>query len=35
MLRRMPEGNFPDNGMAMPKEHWDQWLKWASASGMW
>ena len=35
LLRRMPEGSFEENRVSMPKEHWDQWLKWARASGMW
>jgi tetratricopeptide (TPR) repeat protein len=35
LLRRMPAESFAANQESMPKEHWDQWLKWASASGMW
>jgi tetratricopeptide (TPR) repeat protein len=35
LLRRMPPESFAENRVSMPKDHWDQWLKWASASGMW
>lgn len=35
LLRRMPPESFAENQNSMPKEHWDQWLKWASNSGMW
>lgn len=35
LLRRMPPESFEANRVSMPKDHWDQWLKWASASGMW
>jgi len=35
LLRRMPAEAFKDGSFAMPKEYWEQWLKWTSDAGMW
>ncbi|CAN5648429.1 hypothetical protein BH09PLA1_BH09PLA1_22030 [soil metagenome] len=35
MLRRIPAEAFKDGTFPMPKEYWEQWLKWTSESGMW
>jgi tetratricopeptide (TPR) repeat protein len=35
LLRRMPQSAFKDGSFAMPKEYWEQWLKWTSDAGMW
>ncbi len=35
LLRRMPADAFKDGSFSMPKEYWEQWLKWTSGSGMW
>jgi tetratricopeptide (TPR) repeat protein len=35
LLRKMPAESFAEGQGGMQKDHWDQWLKWASASGMW
>jgi len=35
MLQHMPPEAFADGSFSMPKKYWDQWLQWASASGMW
>lgn len=35
MLRRMPPEAFTDGTFTMPKQYWEQWLKWTSDSGMW
>lgn len=35
LLRRMPQAAFKDGSFAMPKEYWEQWLKWTSDAGMW
>ncbi len=35
LLRKMPAEAFSDGSFAMPREYWEQWLKWTSASGMW
>ncbi len=35
LLKRMPPDAFTDGTFAMPKEYWENQLKWASQSGMW
>lgn len=35
LLRRMPQDAFQNGSFAMPKEYWEQWLKWTSDAGMW
>ena len=35
LLRRIPPESFSDGSFAMPKEYWEQWLKWSNNSGMW
>ncbi len=35
LLRRMPRDAFENGGFTMPREYWEQWLKWTSQSGMW
>ncbi len=35
VLRRIPPEAFTDGTFSMPKEYWEQWLKWANESGMW
>jgi len=35
LLRRMPQEAFNDGGFSMPKNYWEQWLKWTSEAGMW
>lgn len=35
VLRRIPPEAFSDGSFSMPKEYWEQWLKWANDSGMW
>jgi tetratricopeptide (TPR) repeat protein len=35
LLRRIPPEAFTDGTFSMPKEYWEQWLKWANESGMW
>jgi len=35
LLRRMPAEAFTDGSFSMPKEYWEQWLKWTSDSGIW
>ena len=35
LLRRIPPQSFTDGTFSMPKEYWEQWLKWANESGMW
>ncbi len=34
LLRRMPREAFQDGKFSMPKEYWDEWLKWTSTAGM-
>jgi tetratricopeptide (TPR) repeat protein len=34
ILRRMPPDAFQDGNLSMPKEYWDEWLKWASQTGV-
>ncbi len=35
LLRRIPPEAFTDGTFSMPKEYWEQWLKWTNESGMW
>jgi tetratricopeptide (TPR) repeat protein len=35
LLKRMPEDAFNNGTFAMPKEYWEDQLKWAGQSGMW
>jgi TolA-binding protein len=35
LLRRIPPEAFTNGTFSMPKEYWEQWLKWANESGMW
>lgn len=35
VLRKIPPQSFTDGSFSMPKEYWEQWLKWANESGMW
>jgi tetratricopeptide (TPR) repeat protein len=35
LLRRMPPEAFVDGTFSMPREYWEQWLRWSSESGMW
>lgn len=35
LLRRMPPEAFEDGSFAMPKQYWEQWLRWTSNAGMW
>lgn len=35
LLNRMPPEAFTDGTFAMPKQYWEQWLKWTGDSGMW
>jgi tetratricopeptide (TPR) repeat protein len=35
VLRRIPPEAFSNGSFSMPKEYWEQWLKWANESGMW
>lgn len=35
LLRRIPPESFSNGSFAMPKEYWEQWLKWSNESRMW
>lgn len=35
LLRRIPPEAFKDGSFSMPKEYWEQWLKWTSEAGLW
>ena len=35
LLRRMPSDSFTNGTFAMPKDYWENQLKWSSASGIW
>lgn len=35
LLRRIPPEAFTDGTFSMPREYWEQWLKFANESGMW
>ena len=34
LLRKMPQSAFDAAKMAMPKQYWDDWLRWTTESGM-
>jgi tetratricopeptide (TPR) repeat protein len=35
LLRNMPARAFEDGKVSMPKQYWDDWLKWTGESGLW
>jgi len=35
LLKRIPPESFSNGTFSMPKEYWEQWLKWTSEAGMW
>jgi tetratricopeptide (TPR) repeat protein len=35
LLKRMPAESFSEETFPIPRAYFEQWLKWASASGMW
>ena len=35
LLKQMPPDAFADGSFSMPKEYWQEWLKWTSESGIW
>ncbi len=35
LLRRMPKEAFEDGTFSMPRQYWEQWLKWTSDAGIW
>ena len=35
LLRRIPPDAFSNGTFSMPKEYWEEWLKWSNESGMW
>ena len=35
LLRRMPASAFKDGSFSMPREYWENWLKWSGESGRW
>jgi len=35
LLKRMPPQAFADGSFAMPKNYWEQWLKWTGQVGIW
>ena len=35
LLKRMPPDSFTDGTFAMPKEYWENQLRWTSQAGMW
>lgn len=35
LLKKMPPETFADGSFSMPKEYWQEWLKWTADSGMW
>lgn len=35
LLKKMPTEAFADGSFAMPKEYWQEWLKWTGDSGIW
>ncbi|MCC6239987.1 MAG: tetratricopeptide repeat protein [Phycisphaerales bacterium] len=35
LLRRMPKEAFEDGSFSMPRQYWQQWLKWTNDSGLW
>jgi tetratricopeptide (TPR) repeat protein len=35
LLMKMPATAFADGAFPMPKEYWEQWLKWTNNAGIW
>lgn len=35
LLKRIPQQAFADGSFSMPKEYWQEWLKWTGQSGLW
>ena len=35
LLRKMPPDAFKDAQLSMPREYWDDWLKWTNGAGQW
>ncbi len=35
LLRKMPPDAFKDAQLSMPRQYWDDWLKWTSGAGQW
>ena len=35
LLSRMPQEAFTNGAFSMPKEYWQQWLKWTNGAGLW
>lgn len=35
LLSRMPQDAFANGSFSMPKEYWQQWLKWTNGAGLW
>lgn len=35
LLRKMPPEAFRDGTFSMPKEYWEDWLKWTNSAGLW
>lgn len=35
LLKRIPQDAFADGSFSMPKEYWQEWLKWTGESGLW
>ncbi len=35
LLRKMPPDAFKDGQLSMPRQYWDDWLKWTGGAGQW
>jgi len=35
LLSRMPQYAFTNCSFSMPREYWQQWLKWTNNAGLW
>ena len=35
LLKKMPPDSFADGSFAMPKDYWQEWLKWTGDAGIW
>jgi tetratricopeptide (TPR) repeat protein len=35
LLSRMPQDAFTNGSFSMPREYWQQWLKWTNNAGLW
>jgi tetratricopeptide (TPR) repeat protein len=35
LLRRIPPEAFTDGSFTMPRQYWEQWLKWSGEAGLW